>query len=56
MVKVKGSCSLPWNKPSMPPSDFRSVSVEPKLKAGHTVAAIAWVKESQFTTVSGSRE
>ncbi len=31
---------------------FRAMSVEPKIKAGHTVAAVTLVKGSQFKSVS----
>lgn len=52
MANVKGSLQAAVDQAEHASPGFRAVSVEPKLKAGHTVAAVTLVKGSQFKTVS----
>lgn len=48
MANVKGSLQAAVDQAEHASPGFRAVSVEPKLKAGHTVAAVTLVKGSQF--------
>ncbi len=52
MAKVTGSLQAAVDQAEHASPGFRAVSVEPDLKAGHTVAAVTLVKGRQFKTVS----
>lgn len=52
MANVKGSLQSAVDQAEHTSPGFRAVSVEPKLKTGHTVAAVTLVKGTQFKSVS----
>ena len=52
MGNVKGTLQGAVDQAEHASPGFRAVSVEPKLKAGHTVAVVTLVKGTQFKSVS----
>ena len=52
MANVKGTLRSAVDQAERAFPGFRAMSVEPKLKAGHTVAAVTLVKGGQFKSVS----
>ena len=52
MANVKGTLQSVVDKGEHDSPGFRAVSVEPKLKAGHAIAAVTLVKGNQFKSVA----